>query len=81
MNSVKINGPQRTIAYVEHKWWDMKSAAKQSVAKYRKEFHKTGGGNNNAATPSNTHNRIIEIIDEQSVSGIGGASHFEAAIS
>ena len=67
MNSVKINGPQRTVSQVEHKWWDMKSAAKQSVAKYRKEFHKTGGGNNDAATPSNTHYRIIGIIGEQSV--------------
>ena len=78
---MKIAGLSRTVGQVEHKWWDLKSAAKQAVAKWKKETTKTGGGSNTAPTPTDTQFRIINIIGGQSVTGIDGASNLEVAIS
>ena len=79
MNSAKLDGPNRTLAQVEHKWWDLKAAAKQAVADWKKECNKTGGGSNRVQQPSELHHGIIQIIGEQSVAGIEGVSGMKVA--
>ena len=79
MNSAKLNAPNRTLAQVEHKWWDLKAAAKQAVADWKEECNKTGGGSNRVQQSSELHYRIIQIIGEQSAAGIEGASGKEFA--
>ena len=70
MNTAKFDGPNRTLTQVEHKWWDLKAAAKQAVADWKKECKKTGGGSNRVQQPRELHYRIIQILGKQSVAGI-----------
>ena len=81
VNSVEMNGAERTIAQVEHKWLYLKSAAKQSVAKWKRDCRKTGGGCNAEPQLSDTHYRVIAIIGEHSMAGVESASSLGVAMS
>ena len=53
--------------------------SKTGRRRLEKECNKTGGGSNRVQQPSELHYRIIQIIGEQSVAGIEGASGMEVA--
>lgn len=75
-----MSGLKRTINQVEKKWFDLKSLAKKKISSWKREAYKTGGGVNKSIVPTDSDYRIISIIGQESVEGIGGLGELDTSI-
>ena len=62
---------------VEHKWFDLKSASRKAVAKWKTEACRTGGGVNRVIPPTEIQMRVISINGVQSATRVAGAIEME----
>ena len=70
-----------TTDQVKKKWINLKSKSKKSVAKYKAELKKTGGGSNGAEKPSNMQFRVAEIIGGVYTNGVPGTTTCDTSVS
>ena len=74
-------GASLTTDQVKKKWFNLKSKSKKSVAKYKAELKKTGGGSNGAEKPSNMQFRVAEIIGGVYANGVPGTTTCDTSVS
>ena len=79
VNAVGVSGATRNPAQCEHKWWDLKGAAKKKVSEWRKATTATGGGTSNITPPTELHYLIISILGEEAVEGIPGTKSLDTS--
>ena len=64
-----VSGEGRTIEDVKKKWFDLKCETKRTIAKFRREMQRTGGGTADTTPMSELDQRIGAIIGETALSG------------
>ncbi|XP_076810308.1 uncharacterized protein LOC143453041 [Clavelina lepadiformis] len=67
VNSLQAD-PLRTVAQAEHKWWDLRTAAR----KWNNESNELFGASNEVTNRKDTYSRILQMIGEQHRSPITG---------
>ena len=73
-----VSGQGRTSAEVKKKWADVKSEAKQRIAKMNRQIMATGGGTADLRL-GEMDQRIQAILGTTAVAGVPGAEHLDTA--
>ena len=79
INSLGMGSAPLTVKKAKKKWADMKSISKKTVAKWKNEANRTGGGPNTATKPNEMHFRIANFIGYVHTFGIPGTEKCDIA--